>query len=155
MRVFIKMSALQSDARVSCLRGLRIARLVHLLGFVAVIFSLGVACSTLSNRPEGTWSSSYFSNPDAVWAGIELTLDQLGYEITDSNRPDGKIRAEPAESGDGTDVVLLIDQIARTDDQVIVYVKPLSGNSETPATSAQIEAAARDFLAVLDRKLGG
>ena len=125
------------------------------ISIFAVVLAMGVACSTLSNRPEGTWSSSYFSNPDAVWAGIELTLDQLGYEITGSNRPDGKIRAVPAESGDGDGVVLAIDQIARTDDQVMVYVKPLSDNSETPATSTQLEAAARDFLAVLDRKLGG
>lgn len=114
-----------------------------------------LACSTLTGNSEGTWTSSYFKNPDEVWAGIELALDQLGYEVTDSNRPDGKIRAEPAEDGEGPEVVLAIDQVARTDDQVIIYVKPISENAETPATSAQLEAAARDFLAVLDRKLGG
>jgi hypothetical protein len=109
----------------------------------------------VSTESEGPYVTSFFRNPDVVWAGIELSLDAVGYEITDSNRPDGKIRAVSGTGGEGPEIVLLIDQVVRTEDQVFVYVKPRFGDADSPATPAQLEAAARDFLAVLDRKMSG
>jgi hypothetical protein len=113
------------------------------------------ACSTSFGAPDGTWKASYFSDPDRVWGSIELALIDLDYEITAENRPDGVIRAtsEPAE--DGTVILLAIDQVMRTEDQVHVYVKPSFVGEEGSQDPGLLKAASDAFMTALNGKLNG
>jgi hypothetical protein len=121
---------------------------------IALIVSLA-ACSTFEGSSEGTWNTSYFTNPDRVWGAIQLALIDLDYEVVSENRDDGIIRAtsEPAE--DGTVIELAIDQVMRTDDQVNVYVKPSVAGDQGSASPDLLRAAAEALIEALDEKLGG
>jgi hypothetical protein len=93
--------------------------------------------------------------PQNVWSGIERTLVELDYLITDQNQIDGTLRAESTPEDGGAMIVLHVDQIMRTSDQVHVYVKPVDGDGDRPATPAELESAGKAFLAALDKDLNG
>jgi hypothetical protein len=121
---------------------------------IVVVVSL-TACSTSFGAPDGTWKASYFANPDRVWASIEITLIDLDYEITSENRPDGIIRATSEPSEDGTVILLAIDQVMRTEDQVHVYVKPSFVGEEGSQDPGLLKAASDAFMTALNDKLNG
>lgn len=113
------------------------------------------ACSTSKGASDGTWRANYFKDPDSVWGAIELSLIELGYEVTDKNRFDGVIRAESDPAADGTVIVLEIDQVAHTDDQVNVFVKPSFGSDGGDASPDLLKAAADAFMTSLNAILNG
>ena len=121
---------------------------------VAIVVSLP-ACSTFKGSSEGTWNTSYFTNPDRVWNAIQLALIDLDYEVQSENRDDGVIRAasEPAE--DGTVIALAIDQVMRTEDQVHVYVKPSFAGDQGSTNPDLLRAAAEELIKAFDEKLKG
>lgn len=121
---------------------------------VALVVSLP-ACSTFKGSSDGTWSTSFFTNPNRVWDAIQLALIDLDYEVQSENREDGVIRAasEPAE--DGTVIALAIDQVMRTDDQVHVYIKPSFTGDEGSTNPDLLRAAADEFIKAIDDKLRG
>ena len=113
------------------------------------------ACSSWSKSPPDTWTASYFKNPDRVWAGILETLIDLGYDVAESNRQDGRIRTEPHVGEESPGVVLTIDQVMRTGDQVNVYVKSSFGDAGEDANPDVLKGAGDQFVAALDKKLQG
>lgn len=121
---------------------------------IAMVVSLA-ACSTFEGSTEGTWSTSYFTNPDRVWGAIQLALIDLDYEVMSENRDDGIIRAtsEPAE--DGTVINLAIDQVMRTDSQVHVYIKPSFAGGQGSTNPDLLRAAADELIKAMDDKLRG
>ena len=128
----------------------------ELMVLAAVVgLSLVWGCSAYRNAGSGELTSSYFIPPQNVWTGIERTLVELDYLITDQNRIDGRLRAESTPEDGGAMIVLHVDQIMRTNDQVHVYVKPADGGGDRPATPAELEAAGKTFLAALDKDLNG
>ena len=122
---------------------------------VALSLSGGWGCSAYRNAGSGELTSSFFMPPQNVWSGLERTLLELDYLITDQNRIDGKLRAESTPEDGGAMIVLYIDQMMRTSDQVHVYVKPADGDGDRPATPAELESAGKAFLAALDEDLNG
>ena len=120
--------------------------------FVVIALSSFLACSSLSSSSPDSWTGRYFQNPDRVWAAILETLIDLDYGIAVSNRQDGKIQTEPKAGEDHAGVVLSIDQLMHTQDQVSVYVKPSGGDVADPDAR---KAAADQFMAVLNKKLLG
>ncbi len=62
----------------------------------------------------------------------------------------------PAHQRLATDnpVALQIDQVAWTQDQVRVYVKPVALDTSSPVGQEALDKVAADFLTVLKRKLG-
>lgn len=125
---------------------------VTLLILMAISLS---ACSTSRGASEGTWRANYFKDPDSVWGAIELSLIELGYGVTNKNRFDGVIRAESDPAADGTVVVLEIDQVAYTDDQVNVFVKPSFGSAGGDASPDLLKATADAFMTSLNAILNG
>ena len=121
----------------------------------ALIIVVSMAGCASVKTPPGTSTASFFQNPDRVWAAIEISLDTLEYEIETSNRADGKMRAVPLGGGDGRSIALEIDQVAWSQDQVKIYVKPVAGDPGSPVSQENLDKAAADFLTVLKRKLGG
>jgi uncharacterized lipoprotein len=121
---------------------------------VAMVMSLA-ACSTFNGSSDGTWHTSFFTDPDRVWGTIQLALIDLDYEVVSENRNDGIIRAisEPAE--DGTVINLAIDQVMRTQDQVNVYIKPSFAGDQGSANPDLLRAAADELIKALDDKLKG
>jgi len=121
---------------------------------IVMVVSLS-SCSTFKGSSEGTWSTSYFTNPDRVWGAIQISLIDLDYEVVSENRNDGIIRAtsEPAE--DGTVIALAIDQVMRTEDQVHVYVKPTFAGDQGSTNPDLLRAAADELIKALDDKLKG
>ena len=114
-----------------------------------------LACASSSNpRPE-TWSSSYFQNPDRVWAAILETLIDLDYDVAESNREDGILRTEPQAGEKGNGVVLSINQVMYTFDQVNVYIRPSAGVAGDTVDPGVLKAAADQFKTALDNKLLG
>jgi len=128
-----------------------------ILAVAAVVIALGfgLACSSWSSSPPDSWTGSYFQNPDRVWAAILETLIDLGYEVAESNRPDGTIRTVPRADEESADVVLSINQVVYTNDQVNVYVKPSVGDAGGAADSGVLKAAADQFMAALNNNLQG
>ena len=120
-----------------------------------VCLSVSIGCSSASRSASDGVVGSYFQNPDRVWAAIQEILVDLEYDVAESNRPDGTLRTEPRADGDGIEIVLVIDQVMYTFDQVKVYIKAADGDGETHASPAQLEAAAKEFLALLNKSLGG
>jgi hypothetical protein len=119
---------------------------------LAVVVTLS-ACATSGGGSQ--WTGSYFKDPDSVWNAIELTLLEFDYEVSTRNREDGVIRAESEPDEDGAVILLAIDQVMRTEDQVKVYIKP-SFSVQGPSKSQDLLKAAADaFLKSLDAKLGG
>lgn len=114
-----------------------------------------VACSTAKGTKDGTWRGNYFKDPDSVWNAIELTLIELEYEVSEENRYEGVIRAESSAADDGTVIILAIDQVMRTQDQVNVYIKPAFGAGGGSKDSGLLETAADEFLKKLNAKLIG
>ena len=84
---------------------------------------------------------------------VDRTLETLGYEVESSNREDGVIRAVGTSNGDSPGVVLEIDQVMRTLDQVNVYVRPVAADPNAPPGDEALTRAAQDFVTVLKRKL--
>ena len=121
---------------------------------VAVVICLTsiLACSSLSSSSPDSWTGRYFQNPDRVWAAILETLIDLDYRVAVSNREDGTIQTEPQAGEDHAGVVLSIDQMMHTHDQVSVYVKPSGVDG---ADSGARKAAADQFMAALNKKLQG
>lgn len=113
-----------------------------------------VSCASVTNPP-GTVTAQFFQNPDRVWDGIEISLDTLGYEIESSNRADGVIRALPTSESATPGAALEINQIMNTDDEVRVYVRPVAADAAVATVQEELDRAARDFVTVLKRKLGG
>ena len=121
---------------------------------IATVVSLW-SCSTFKGSSEGTWSASYFTDPDRVWGAVEISLIDLNYEVVSKNRPDGVIRAKSESADDGTVIELAIDQVMRTEDQVKVYVKPSfagAGGSKNPDL---LKAAADEFMKAVNDTLNG
>jgi hypothetical protein len=124
---------------------------------VALLICIAAApgcTSSLKSSPE-TSSASYFLNPDRVWAAIIETLIDLDYKVAESNRTDGKIRTEPRSHDDGPRVVLSIDQVMHTQDQVNVYIEPSAGDAGVAVDPSVLKAASDRFKASLDSKLKG
>ena len=121
---------------------------------IVMVISLS-SCSTFEGSSDGTWNTSYFTNPDRVWGAIQLALIDLDYEVESENREDGIIRATSDPAEDGTVIELAIDQVMRTEDQVHVYIKPTfatDGGSQNPDL---LKAAADELIKALDEKLRG
>jgi hypothetical protein len=120
----------------------------------AGVFSTA-ACSSYLASPEGTWTATYFDNPDRVWNAIELALLELDDVVITDNRDDGVIRAESSGSDDHTVIALAIDQVMRTEDQVNVSIEPSFGGDPESADGNLLKVAADAFLKRLDDKLRG
>ena len=131
-----------------------LSRLSAATSIIALVVSVA-GCSTSRGSPEDTWTATFFNNSDRVWNAIELTLLELDYEVTTENRADGVIRAESAPAEDGTVIVLAIDQVVRTEDQVNVYVKPSVGGSGVSTNQDLLKAAADAFVKTLEDQLRG
>ncbi len=114
---------------------------------------VGSGCSSTASDPAGAWVRSYLDSPDRVWEGIHLALDELGYEVEKEDRLDGTIRAAAVEDQPYQGVVLKIEQIMRTD---IVRVHVHAGGGDgSQQDFKKLDAAATEFLGLLDVKLGG
>ena len=122
---------------------------------MVLCLAISIGCSSLSKASPTTSTGSYFHNPDRVWAAILEALIDLDYVVAESNRTDGTIRTEPRVLESGAEVVLAIDQVMQTLDQVKVYIKPANGAGEVQATPADLDAAGKGFLALLNKDLGG
>lgn len=123
----------------------------------AMVVSL-LSCSTFKGSSEGKWTASFFMDPDRVWGAIDLSLVELDYEVMSENRPDGVIRARSEPAEDGTVIVLEIDQVVYTDDQVNVFVKPSFGGDGGDGGDASpdlLKAGADAFMTSLNAKLNG
>jgi hypothetical protein len=113
------------------------------------------SCSTFKGSSEGTWSASYFTDPDRVWGSIEISLMDLNYEVVSKNRPDGVIRATSEPADDGTVIELAIDQVMRTEDQVKIYVKPSFVGAEGSTNPDLLKEAADEFMKAVNDTLNG
>jgi len=128
---------------------------------LAVVASLMVmvaslsSCSTIKGSSDGTWTASYFTDPDRVWGAIEISLIDLGYEVVNRNRYDGVIRATSEPADDGTIIALAIDQVMRTEDQVKIYVKPSFGGDDGSTNPDLLKAAADEFMKAVNDTLNG
>ena len=122
---------------------------------VIALAMMACACSTFRASSEDTLTATFFDNPDRVWSAIELALLELDYEVVSENRADGVIRAESSRGDDGTVIALAVDQVARTEDQVNVYVKPSFGGDRGSADADLLKAAADAFVKNLEAKLKG
>lgn len=134
-------------------RPIRVLRQMVMTVLVAGVVSLS-ACSSTDSSTEG-WRANFFKDSDRVWAAIELSLLELDYEVTESNRFDGLIRARSVPTEDGTVIELAIDQVVRTDDQVSVYVKPSFGSGGGAGNPNLLKATADAFVKTLESKLNG
>jgi hypothetical protein len=152
--VFPIRSGHRPDAELTIRSG-HIARDILPMTVVISVLTFCLACSSLSLAPSGGSTSSYFLNPDRVWAAILETLVDLEYEVAESNRPDGTIRTAPQSNDDGPEIVLSIDQVMHTQDQVNVYIKPSAGQADDTVDPGVLKAAADRFKASLDKKLLG
>jgi hypothetical protein len=126
------------------------------IGIAAVMLAvvIGSACTSGSLGSDDKWMRGYLDDPDRVWAAIHLTLDELGYEVDKENRVDGEIRAAAVENRPNKGVVLKINQVMRTD-VVRVYVHAGETSPGPQPDLKRLDAAAGEFLALLDIKIKG
>ncbi len=117
------------------------------------IVAASAACSTSNAVEESPWRANFFQNSDRVWSAIQMSLIELDYEVEESNREDGTLRA--IWSKDDVAIALVIDQIQRTEDKVNVYVRPADGGGAKTAGRDELDSAAGKFMTVLNFKLGG
>jgi len=152
MKRDVKISKFNTPSTISRWRWSReLAVVASLMVMVASLSS----CSTIKGSSDGTWTASYFTDPDRVWGAIEISLIDLDYEVVNKNRYDGIIRAtsEPAE--DGTVIALAIDQVMRTEDQVNIYVKPSFSGDDGSTNPDLLKAAADEFMKAVNDTLNG
>lgn len=124
------------------------------VALVAVVATFAAAgCSSSSAGDGDAWSAAYVDNPDRVWSAIHMTLDELGYEVEDEDRLEGTIRAVEVTDPPSRGFVLHIDQVKRTE-VVRVYVRPSGGSASGPERPHQFDEVVRQFLDLLDAKLG-
>jgi hypothetical protein len=147
-----KISKFNTPSTISRWRWSRELAVVAIL--MVMVASLS-SCSTIKGSSDGTWTASYFTDPDRVWGAIEISLIDLDYEVVNKNRYDGIIRAtsEPAE--DGTVIALAIDQVMRTEDQVNIYVKPSFSGDDGSTNPDLLKAAADEFMKAVNDTLNG
>jgi len=116
--------------------------------------ALMVSCASVKNPP-GTVTAQFFQNPDRVWEAIQISLENLEYEVESSNRDEGKIRAAKPADDQTPWIALDINQVMNTQDQVNVYVRGVAEDPSAAPGQDELEKAAQDFVTVLKRKLGG
>jgi len=152
MKRDVKISKFNTPSTISRWRWSRELAVVAIL--MVMVASLS-SCSTIKGSSDGTWTASYFTDPDRVWGAIEISLIDLDYEVVNKNRYDGIIRAtsEPAE--DGTVIALAIDQVMRTEDQVNIYVKPSFSGDDGSTNPDLLKAAADEFMKAVNDTLNG
>jgi hypothetical protein len=122
----------------------------HLLLCAGVVF-FWAACSSTTGTDSG-FNARYMDPPQRVWANIQLTLDDLGYEIEESDQHEGTIWATPAEAEGDSKPPLFITQIKRTDvTRIHIYPDPESSAARTDG----FNIAAGDFLTALDDRMKG
>lgn len=129
-----------------------VRRLAGLIALVVMVVSLS-ACASSKAASDGTWRANFFVNSDSVWNALELSLIDVDYAITEKNRFDGTIRAESAAADGGTVIVLDINQVAYTNDQVNVFVRPSFAAEGASANPELLKAAADRFMSILNTKL--
>jgi hypothetical protein len=129
-----------------------VRRVARVIALVLAIVSLS-ACASSKGTAAGTWRANFFVNSDRVWNAIEVSLIEVDYQVTEKSRYDGTIRAESAAADDGTVIVLDIDQVAYTNDQVNVFVRPSFADEGASANPALLKAAADRFMSILNTKL--
>ena len=132
----------------------RVRAAAAVAGLLLIVVSLS-ACSTIKGSSDGTWTASFFTDPDRVWGAIEISLIELDYEVTEKNRFDGVIRARSEPADDGTVIALAIDQVMRTEDQVKVFIKPSFGDGGGSTNLDLLKAAADTFVMTLNSQLNG
>jgi hypothetical protein len=111
------------------------------------------ACSSGRAESDDRWMRGYLAPPDRVWTAIQISLDELGYDIEKENRIDGTMRAVGLADGPNRGIVLKIDQIMRTD-VVRVHVNAGGSSSGGQVDMKRLDAAASEFLTLVDIKLG-
>lgn len=121
---------------------------------IALAVSL-TACATFEGTPEGTWRANFFKDPDSVWIAIQRTLLDLDYDVIEKDWLQGAIRAESPPGDGGAVIVLVLNQVAYTDAQVNVYVRPSFRDGEGSASPDLLKAAANEFIKSLNAKLNG
>lgn len=121
------------------------------LTLCACLIVLGSACSSSTGTDRG-FNARYIDPPQRVWANIQLTLEDLGYEIEDSDWHGGTIWATAAETEGGSKPPLFITQIKRTD-VTRVHIYPDSDTKRMQTDGFQ--TAAREFLTGLDNRMKG
>lgn len=119
----------------------------------AVTLVAAAGCSSAADSDPDAWAAAYVHNPDRVWAAIHDALDELGYEVEEEDRLEGRIRAAEITDDPYRGVVLQIDQVQRTE-VVRVFVRPSVGSAGGPEGFARRDEAVREFLDALDRRLG-
>lgn len=128
-------------------------RLLALLAVGAGVLAASACSSTGSEGGDG-WTAAYVSNADRVWTAIHQSLGELGYEVEEESRHEGTVRAAQIAGRPHEGVVLRIAQVQRTE-VVRVHVQPSGGASTgLPDGYRLLDAAVREFLAELDRRLG-
>lgn len=112
------------------------------------------ACSTAGSEGGDRWTAAYVSNADRVWTAIHLSLEELGYEVEEESRHEGTIRAVQVAGRPHEGVMLRIAQVQRTE-VVRVHVQASGGTSTgIPGGYRLLDAAVRELLSELDRRLG-
>jgi hypothetical protein len=129
-----------------------VRRVAGRIALVVMVVSLS-ACASSKAASDGTWRANFFVNSDRVWNAIEVSLTDVNYQVTEKSRFDGTIRAESAAADDGTVIVLDINQVAYTNDQVNVFVRPSFATGGAAANPELLKAAADRFMSILNMKL--
>lgn len=118
------------------------------------LIMLGVAlgCSATAGSPDRDWSRTYAGPLDRVWRAALATLAEAGYEIEDSDRERGRIRAAPSSAPSGRGVVLEV-RLRERGELILVDVQGGGGLTGSPADLGRIEQAVLELLHALDGRL--
>lgn len=112
------------------------------------------SCSSTGSEGGDAWTAAYVSNADRVWTAIHHSLEELGYEVEEESRHEGTVRAAQIAGRPYESVVLRISQVQRSE-VVRVHVQPSGGASTGLPNGHRLrDAAVREFLAELDKRLG-